>query len=86
MRDSKGTSGMTSDVVNIGPEPSLLSPEREAEIRISSRKMGDALARGISAAVDAKVAGMAQEIETLKVRCERLERLLAPRLAEAEGE
>ena len=68
------------------PDPEFkLSPEREAEIRIRSRKMGDAIARGISAAVDAKVAGLQLENETLKVRVERLERALVPRLAE-EGE
>jgi hypothetical protein len=79
-----------SDVVNIGEPEVKLSPEREAEIYESSmkagRKIGDALARGVDMAVDAKTADLSAEVEALKARVERLERLLAPRLAEGPGE
>jgi hypothetical protein len=77
-----------SDVVNIGPKPSLLSPEREAEIYESSRKAGkkiaDVLVRGMNMVADERTAGQAEAIEALKARVERLERLLAPRVANDE--
>jgi hypothetical protein len=56
-----------------------LSPEGEAKIRLTSRKMSDAISRGISAAVDAKVAALQLENEVLRIRVERLERAIALR-------
>jgi hypothetical protein len=74
---------MTSDVVNIKPEPSLLSPEREREIYESSRaagkKIADVLVTGMELIAAAKRADTAAEIAALKARVERLERLLSPR-------
>jgi hypothetical protein len=90
MTAEKGRQNM-SDVSNIGPKPEVkLSPEREREIyessRATGRKIADVLVSGVHLAVDAKTAATAAEIEALRLRVERLERLLAPRLAEAEGE
>jgi hypothetical protein len=75
-----------SDVVNIGPKPEpefKLSPEREREIYESSmkagRKIADVLVFGMSKIADAKMADHVSEVEALKVRVERLERLLVPR-------
>ena len=79
-----------SDVVNIGPKPSLLSPERECEIYESSmnagRKIADVLVYGMSRIADAAAADQISEIAALKARVEklegvieRIERAIAPR-------
>lgn len=79
------------DIVTIGLEPEFkLSPEREREIRESSmaagRKIAAALVSGVNGIVDAKTADQAAEIEALRMRVERLEKLLSPRLAGVLGE
>lgn len=81
------------DVVDIAasPKPEFkLPPEEEEAIRVRSletgRKIANALVSGVNVIVDAKAGAQQVEIEALKARVERLERLLAPRLAEAEGE
>jgi hypothetical protein len=78
------------DIVDIGLEPSLLSPARVAEIRARSfataRKLTDALAIDINAIVDAKFDMQQAEIAELRGRVERLERLLAPREVEGGGD
>ena len=66
------------------PKPEFkLSPEREQEIRESAmkagRKIADVLVAGMNEIADAKTADHVSEIEALKVRVDRLERLLAPR-------
>ena len=76
------------DVVDIAsPKPEFkLPPEEEAAIRVRSletgRKIANALVSGVNVIVDARTADQASEIEALKARVERLERLLAPREVE----
>lgn len=87
------------DIVSIAaePEPSVLSLEEKEAIRVRSRaagrKIADALVAGMNGIVDAKAAGQATEIASLKARIEKLEsvnerlaRLLAPREVESGGE
>ena len=71
------------DIVSISPEPSLLSAEEREAIRVRSmaagRKIADVLVAGMNAITDAKTADQVSEIQALKARVERLERLLALR-------
>ena len=62
---------MPDNIVSIEPSPPLHSPEREAEIYESSRKT--------TRSSTAKTADQAAEIQALRARVERLERLIAPR-------
>jgi hypothetical protein len=71
------------------PEPPLISPEREAEIRAramaDSTKITNALAIGINAIVAARAEPLQAELDLLRVRVDRLEQLLLPEVEEGEG-
>jgi hypothetical protein len=74
-----------SDVVELNPKPEA-PPEEDAfhvRAKASGRKIANALFVGVNAAVDEKTSALTTEVEALKTRIDRLERLLAPRAAES---
>jgi polyhydroxyalkanoate synthesis regulator phasin len=83
---------MTSEVANLNPEPPLVSAERAAErarvqadaTRLATR-LNDALSRDIHAIMSTMMAPQKAEIDGLKARLDRLERLLAPKDVEEGG-